>query len=153
MSDHAALRREKQLQFALSRLAERSDATLERSDATLERSDATLERSDATLERGGSPGGFGSNDAAAETFRRAASLGGHLVVAFVAPVSASNGRSHFAPGVRRSRSQADAAAAQALVERLIEQSTRMGLGKRNAATPAMRAKLSAQLTYGGTPKD
>jgi len=150
MSDHAALRREKQLQFALARLAERSDATIERSDATIERSDATIERSDATIERGGGPGGFGSNDAAGETFRRAASLGGHLVVAFIAPVSASNGRSHFAPGVRRSRSQADAAAAQALVERLIEQSR---LGKRNAAPPAMRARVSAQWTYGGTPKD
>lgn len=152
MSDHAALRREKQRQFAQSRLAERSDIAIERSDIAIERSDIAIERSDIAIERGGGSNGFGSNDAAAETFRRAASLGGHLIVAFVAPVSASNGRSHCAPGVRRSRSQADLAAAQALVARLIEQS-RMAPGKRNASAPSMRAGFTAQWTYGSTPKD
>jgi hypothetical protein len=151
MSDSIASRREKQIQFALSRLAERGDNVIERGDNVIERGDNVIERGDNVIERGGGPGGFCSNDVAAEAFRKAASLGGHLVVAFVAPVSASNGRSHFPLGVRRPRSLADTAAAQALVKRLIEQSTRMASDKRSASQPAMR--VSAQWSYGVTPRD
>jgi hypothetical protein len=49
----------------------------------------------------------------ADIFRRAAGLGGHLVVAFIAPVGSSSPRSFFRPGVPVSAPEVEAAAARA----------------------------------------
>jgi len=142
MSDHVqddaprSRRREIQQRFEALRLgerseatAERSEATAERSEATAERSEATAERSEATAERGFGSSGFGPSNLAADIFRRAASLGGHLVVAFVAPVGASDLRSHQRLPARQSRLEAEAAAARLVLRRLIEQAV-MGPPKR-----------------------
>jgi hypothetical protein len=123
MCDNAARRREQQIQFANSRLAERSDVAIERSDVAIERSDVAIERSDAAIERNGGSSGCHANDVAAETFRRATSLGGHLVVAFIAPVGASNSRSRVVPSTRPWWSQADADAAEVFVRILLQQRT------------------------------
>ena len=121
-------RRDMQRRFEALRLgerseavAERSEAVAERSEAVAERSEAVAERSEAVAERGPYLDGSGPSNVAADIFRRAASLGGHLVIAFVAPVGACDSRSRQGLRARPSRLEAEAAAAQLVLRRLIEQ--------------------------------
>jgi hypothetical protein len=65
--------------------------------------------------------GSGPPYVAADIFRRAAGLGGHLVVAFIAPVGSSTARPLFRPSVPLSVSEVAAAAARAGLK--IEQAT------------------------------
>ena len=133
MSDDAARRRDRK--FAASRLTERSEAVAERSEgfterseavaerseAVAERSEAVAERSEAVAERGEVLDGSSPTHVAADIFRRAVGLGGHLVVAFVAPVGASSPRSRRGLGGRSVPSTKELDLAKALVERLIEE--------------------------------
>jgi hypothetical protein len=65
----------------------RTDPTRGRTDPTRGRTDPTRGRTDPT--RGIGLGSSGPGGTAADIFQGAVSLGGHLIVAFVAPVSAS----------------------------------------------------------------
>ena len=106
MSDETA-RREQQQMFAKARQAERGDYDPDRGDYDPDRGDYDPDRGDYDPDRGdydpdrgdydpdrGGGLGIGSASArasrvATDIFRRAASIGGHLIVAFVAPVGAA----------------------------------------------------------------
>jgi hypothetical protein len=83
---------------------------------------------------------------AADIFQRAAGLGGHLVVAFIAPVGASSPRSRFRSGVRPSVSEVEAAGKRALVSRLIEQATPRPTERPSAPGPRKPTSESATAT-------
>jgi hypothetical protein len=116
--------REQKRIFREKRLAERGDYEPERGDYEPERGDYEPERGDYEPERGSlGPGmaGARAHQVATDIFRRAAGLGGHLVVAFVAPIGASATMSRPRVSTRASSSEAQAAAARAHVAELIEQ--------------------------------
>jgi hypothetical protein len=71
-----------------------------------------------------------------DIFRRATELGGHLVVAFVAPVSASSRSSRPRPGVQFSSPESQAASAQAMVGQLIGEVVRKRTGTPSEPQPA-----------------
>ena len=91
--------------FEKSRLAERGKA---------------LDRG-RELDRGRASDGSGANQVVQDVFRRVSNLGGHLVVAFVAPLSASNQSQGIASRVEPSSAEVEAASARALLQRLIDQ--------------------------------
>ena len=106
--------------------ADRGDYDADRGDYDADRGDYDADRGDYDADRGGALGAGGSasargNRVAADIFRRAVGLGGHLVVAFVAPIGASSPTSR--PRFRRRASSAgtEAAAARAHVAELREQ--------------------------------
>jgi len=147
MPDHAA-RREQQRRFARAREAERGDYDADRGDYDADRGDYDADRGDYDADRGdydadrgggrgGAPGGAQANRVAADIFQRASGLGGHLIVAFVAPVGAS-AASRPRARRRRSSSQAEAAAASAQVAALMDQIRQAfaATGKQTTASPA-----------------
>ena len=119
MGDEAA-RREQQRRFAEARQAERGDYEPERGDYEPERGDYEPERG-ASPGLGRFEGASNANHVAADIFRKAAALGGHLVVAFVAPIGASSSMSARRLRRRSSSSVSEGAAARAHVAALIEQ--------------------------------
>jgi hypothetical protein len=154
----AARRRERQQMLAELRQGERSGAVIERSGAVIERSGAVIERSGAVIERSGAviERGMALDDGsprlvAADIFRKAASLGGHLVVGIVAPLGASTGRSRRVPNGSFSPFEAEAAAARVVLQRMVEQATTkptdkpsaLALNKPAGRSPAIRARYSS----------
>ena len=139
MPDDEALKRARRqkmaLRMALRRLAEpgiergdeeirRGDEEIRRGDEEIRRGDEEIRRGDEEIRRGdeeirrGALQDFGGRDrAAADIFQRAIDLGGHLIVAFVAPVSAPS-RSRRRPVSGPSSLQALAAAADAELDEL-----------------------------------
>ena len=140
MRDNAA-RREQQREFSRIRQAERGDYDADRGDYDADRGDYDADRGDYDADRGdydadrgdydadrgaalglGRSGGAGdTNQALADIFRKAAGLGGHLVVAFVAPIGASSPMSRRRFRRRASSSVSEAAAARAHVAELAAQ--------------------------------
>jgi hypothetical protein len=102
-----------QQEFERKRLAERGRTDPERGKTDPERGKTDPERGKTDPERGMGLGDFPPERVAADIFRGAASLGGHLVVAFVAPVSASSRNSRSRPANGFSTAEGLAAAAQA----------------------------------------
>jgi hypothetical protein len=97
----------------------RSEGDLTRTEGDLSRTEGDLTRTEGDLTRDGAD--VGPQYVAADIFRKATALGGHLVVAFVAPVAATSPRSRFGGGLRSPQHDAEVAAARALLRRLIEQ--------------------------------
>jgi hypothetical protein len=116
MPDDEALRRARRQKMAWRRLAEpgieRGDEEIRRGDEEIRRGDEEIRRGDEEIRRGALQREGGVNRLAADIFQRATDLGGHLIVAFVAPVSAPS-RSRFRPVSGPSSPQAVAAAADA----------------------------------------
>jgi hypothetical protein len=74
--------------------ADRGDYDADRGDYDADRGDYDADRGDYDADRGGAFGGrgagpAGTNPAVADILRKAAGLGGHLIVALVAPVGTS----------------------------------------------------------------
>lgn len=120
--------------------ADRGDYDADRGDYDADRGDYDADRGDYDADRGGlgvgAPGAHASR-VASDIFRRAASIGGHLIVAFVAPINSSTA-SRRRSRTRASSSEAEAAAAGAQVAALMEQirQSRIKAGKQAAASPA-----------------
>ena len=148
MPDDVTRRREKQLTFAKTRIAERGDYTdpdrgdytdPDRGDYTdPDRGDYTdPDRGDYTDPDRGALGlgaGVSQSRVAADILRRAVGLGGHLVVAFVSPVGASpaSGRRRF----RRSKpSELTTAGARVRVMEMIESNRARARVQQTPATP------------------
>ncbi len=116
MPDDEALRRARRQKMELRRLAEpgieRGDEEIRRGDEEIRRGDEEIRRGDEEIRRGALQDFGGRDRAAADIFQRAIDLGGHLIVAFVAPVSAPS-RSRRRPVSGPSSPQAVAAAADA----------------------------------------
>jgi hypothetical protein len=81
-----------------------------------------------------------------DIFRRATELGGHLVVAFVAPVSASSRTSRARTSIQFSSPALQAASAQTMVTELIGELTRQRIRAANGS------KTETASTPGRTPK-
>ncbi len=115
MPDDEALRRARRQKMELRRLAEpgieRGDEEIRRGDEEIRRGDEEIRRGDEEIRRGAFLP-YGRNRLAADIFQRATDLGGHLIVAFVAPVG-SPSRSRCRPVRGPSSLQALAAAADA----------------------------------------
>jgi|SRR5687767_14328582 len=118
---------DKQRAFERKRLDERgrTDLSRGRTDLSRGRTDLSRGRTDLSrgrtdLSRGSGAGGVTPEGVATDIFRGAASLGGHLVVAFIAPVSPSSGGSRSLPDGDLSAAEALAAAAQAEWADLLE---------------------------------
>ncbi len=116
MPDDEALRRARRQKMELRRLAEPG---IERGDEEIRRGDEEIRRGDEEIRRRrrGDPARSvpalrREESAAADIFQRATDLGGHLIVAFVAPVGAPS-RSRCRPVSGPSSLQALAAAADA----------------------------------------
>jgi hypothetical protein len=137
MSDDEARKLEYKRMFESRRLTEpgleRGGDELERGGDELERGGDELERGGDELERGGDElerGGLSRdspNQVAMDIFRSAANLGGHLVVAFVAPIGASRSRFRRRRGGRVASPASEAAKAKAVVAGLIGQVTQRRL--------------------------
>ena len=154
MADEA--RRKQLRKFAEARQAERGDYEPERGDYEPERGDYEPERGDYEPERGDYEpergagrgtlsGAFDPNLAAADIFRKAAGLGGHLIVAFVAPIGSSSPMPRRRSRRRASWSQSETAAASAHVAELIEQIGRnrsQRSDQRTAQTPGSGARVT-----------
>jgi hypothetical protein len=150
-------RREQQRRFAEAREAERGDYDADRGDYDADRGDYDADRGDYDADRGDydadrgggldiGRSGAQASRVATDIFRRAASIGGHLIVAFVAPVGAT-------PAPRRrlrtraSSSEAQAAAAGVQVAALMEQlrqSHKKARQNPTVPTPSNDAQGSAQ---------
>jgi hypothetical protein len=163
MGNDAARRREQQRLERL-RLAERGEGAVERGEGAVERGEGAVERGEGAVERGEGAvergegavergmilDDFGSKHVAADIFRRAAGLGGHLVVAFIAPVGASSPRSRLRP-LRSSPSEAEAVAARVVVARMIEQATGKLTERPSAPQPAVSTSETAAMQAGSAP--
>jgi hypothetical protein len=106
--------------------ADRGDYDADRGDYDADRGDYDADRGDYDADRGGAFGvggraGARGNRVAVDIFNRAVGLGGHLVVAFVAPIGASSPMSRSRVRPRASSVETEAAAARAHVAELIEQ--------------------------------
>jgi hypothetical protein len=128
MSDD--LVRAQKRRFREARLAERGDYDVDRGDYDVDRGDYDVDRGDYDVDRGDydvdrggalGRGAAGACGVAADIFRRAAGLGGHLIVAVVAPIGASSPTLRRRSSPRTSSAAAEAAAANAHVAELIEQ--------------------------------
>ena len=161
MPDEEALKRARRQKRELRRLAEpgiergdeeirRGDEEIRRGDEEIRRGDEEIRRGDEEIRRGdeeirrGALQDFGGRDgAAADIFQRAIDLGGHLIVAFVAPVSApSRSRRRLVRGPSSPQAVAAAADAELAELRLLLTRKRMQLahalqtGMTNAADTA-----------------
>ena len=94
----------------------RTDTDRGRTDTDRGRTDTDRGRTDT--DRGFGVGGPGTDRAVGDIFHTAASLGGHLIVAMVAPISASIRSCNSAPHVSNSGLSPDEAATLARVKRL-----------------------------------
>ena len=125
MADEAA--RQQREQFARAREAERGDYDSDRGDYDSDRGDYDSDRGDYDSDRGVYTGGepfAGSRDAnraVADIFRKTVGLGGHLIVAFVAPIGALSPTRGRRPRRPMFSAQSESAAANAHVAELIEQ--------------------------------
>ena len=93
-----------------------------------ERGDYEADRGDYEADRGSRAGFAGARDAAqavADIFRKTAGLGGHLVVAFVAPAGPSSTTSRPRFRDRAYSSEWESAAARAHVTELLEKIRQM----------------------------
>jgi hypothetical protein len=148
MADEAA-RREKQRSFAEARQAERGDYDSDRGDYDSDRGDYDSDRGDYDSDRGDYDsdrgvyaggrepfaGARSAKQAVADIFRNASGLGGHLVIAFVAPIGASSPAPRRRSRRRASWSETETAAASAHVAELIEQ-IRQNRSQRSGRRPA-----------------
>jgi hypothetical protein len=129
MPDDAA-REEQMRRNAAAREAERGDYDPDRGDYDPDRGDYDPDRGDYDPDRGdydpdrgaglGGAAGAQAGRVATDIFRRASSIGGHLIVAFVAPISSST-TSRRRSRTRASASEAAAAAASTQLAALMEQ--------------------------------
>ena len=139
MADEAA--RQQREQFARAREAERGDYDSDRGDYDSDRGDYDSDRGDYDSDRGdydsdrgdydsdrgvytgGEPfaGPRDANRVIADIFRKTVGLGGHLIVAFVAPIGSSSPAAGRRLRRRRFSAQSESAAANAHVSELIEQ--------------------------------
>ena len=148
MADDVTRRREQQLQFARTRIAERGDysdvdrgdySDVDRGDySDVDRGDySDVDRGDySDVDRGGFGRGAGMSQSrvAADILRKAVGLGGHLVVAFVSPVGASPASCRR---FRRSRpSELTTTGARARVMEMIEAIKARARARQTPATPA-----------------
>jgi hypothetical protein len=110
MAVNATQRREKVKEFERRRQAELGgERGREEPDRGREEPDRGREEPD----RGGASNDFGPNQVALDIFRTTAGLGGHLIVAFVAPVAPSYRSSLAKPKGRLPSSDVEAQAAAA----------------------------------------
>jgi len=125
MADEAA--RQQREQFARAREAERGDYDSDRGDYDSDRGDYDSDRGDYDSDRGVYTGGEpfagprDANRAVADIFRKTVGLGGHLIVAFVAPTGALSPTRGRRPRRPMFSAQSESAAANAHVAELIEQ--------------------------------
>ena len=140
MADETA-RQDQQRKFAEARQAERGDYDSDRGDYDSDRGDYDSDRGDYDSDRGDYDsdrgdydsdrgayagrdplaGARGANQAVADIFRNASGLGGHLVIAFIAPIGASSPALRRRTRRRAPWSETETAAASAHVAELIEQ--------------------------------
>jgi hypothetical protein len=141
MDDKQDHERIKQQQVFERKRLQRGRTILDRGRTILDRGRTILDRGRTILKRGAGVRHVTGEDAAADIFRRAASLGGHLVVAFVAPVSASSGSSRSLPDDDSSGAAALAAVAQEQLSDDPEGTTEQRKQKANA--PLQSATLGS----------
>jgi hypothetical protein len=151
MPDDEALRRARRQKMALRRLAEpgieRGGDEVDRGGDEVDRGGDEVDRGGDEVDRGRRLFASGPSRVAADIFERAINLGGHLIVAFVAPVSAPS-RSRRRPGSGFSSPQAVAAAADAELAELRLVLTRKRMQLAHASQTRMADDAAAGTTAG-----